>query len=120
MGIWLVLGLAQTFQRSFITRRHWGGRRRPLKPENLKGVWWCAKRTCSKVLVFCSLDFSEFICFLQLGNVNTFINTFYFGLVKINFESLYESDNFPFEKASGGDTKARTAVLVVKDKIFIR
>ena len=64
--------------------------------------------------------FSEFICFLQLGNVNTFINTFYFGLVKINFESLYESDNFPFEIASGGDTKARTAVLVVKDKIFIR
>ena len=61
------------------------------------------------------------LCFLQLGNVNnTFINTFYFGLVKINFESLYESDNFPFEIASGGDTKARTAVLVVKDKIFIR
>ena len=74
----------------------------------------------SKVVDFYFFYFSEFICLLQLGNVNTFINTFYFGLVKINFESLYESDNFPFEIASGGDTKARTAVLVVKGKIFIR
>ena len=66
------------------------------------------------------LEFSEFsVCFNLEMQKNLLM--FLFGLVKMNLKALYyESEIFPFEIARGNDTKARTAVLVVKGKIFIR